>query len=153
MRKIFLFILGLLFFTSCGGRVVEPSSNDDGTQRTYWENGRLKSESHYTDGKLDGPYKTWYENGQVFQDGLYANGMMDGSWLIFYPDGSLAARAKYEKGKGKQTCYNNEGCIIMEVEYVDNLKHGREIHYATNGSVLQVINYERGKKVEEAENP
>lgn len=153
MRNLFLFILGLSLFASCGSRVVEPSSDDDGTQRTYWENGRLKSESHYVDGKLNGSFKTWYENGQVFQDGLYADDMMDGSWLIFYPDGSLAARAQYEKGSGKQTCYNNEGCIIMEVEYVDNLKHGREIHYAANGSVLQVVNYERGKKVEEHEMP
>lgn len=145
MKKLSLLLLGLLFFASCNNS-VQPSEEDDGMQRTYWDNGKLKSECRYVDGKLDGLYKTWYENGQVFQDGQYANGMMDGSWLIFYPDGQLAAKAQYEKGTGKQTCYNADGCIIMEVSYVDNQKHGQEIHYATDGTVVQIVEYDHGKK-------
>ena len=137
--------MGLLFLASCGN-VEQPPTHDDGVQRSYWANGKLKSEQRYIDGKLDGAYKTWYENGQVFQDGQYANGMMDGSWLIFYPDGQLASKAVYDKGTGKQTCYDNEGCIIMEVNYVDNLKHGKEIHYATDGTVVQIIEYDHGEK-------
>ena len=145
MKKIMLALLGLLFLSSCGNGELPPT-NDDGVQRSYWGNGKLKSEQRYVDGKLDGAYKTWYENGQVFQDGQYANGMMDGSWLIFYPDGQLASRAVYDKGTGKQTCYDTEGCIIMEVKYVDNLKHGKEIHYATDGTVVQIVEYDHGEK-------
>ena len=152
MRKALLFFWVALFFASCNN-TVQPVAADDGTQRSYWDNGRLKSESHYVDGKLDGPYKTWYANGQVFQDGQYAKGMMDCSWFIFYPEGQLASKALYEMGKGKQTCYNEEGCIIMEVNYVDNLKHGKEIYYATDGTVLQVVEYEHGEKVSEKEKP
>ena len=145
MKKIRLALLGLLFLASCGN-VEQPPTHDDGVQRSYWDNGKLKSEQRYVDGKLDGLYKTWYENGQVFQDGQYAKGMMDGSWLIFYPDGQLASKAVYDKGTGKQTCYDNEGCIIMEVSYVDNLKHGKEIHYATDGTVVQIVEYDHGEK-------
>lgn len=152
MRKIVLVILGLLFVASCENG-EQPSNDDDGVQRSYWDNGKLKSELRYVDGKLDGSFKQWYDNGQVFQDGQYANGMMDGSWLIFYPNGQLAAKAQYEKGTGKQICYNDEGCIIMEVNYVDNLKHGKEIHYALDGSILQVVEYEYGKKVSGMHNP
>ena len=145
MKKIRLALLGLLFLASCGN-VEQPLTHDDGVQRSYWANGKLKSEQRYVDGKLDGAYKTWYENGQVFQDGQYANGMMDGSWLIFYPDGQLASKAVYDKGTGKQTCYDNDGCIIMEVSYVDNMKHGKEIHYATDGTVVQIVEYDHGEK-------
>ena len=145
MKKIMLALLGLLLLVSCGNG-KQPATQDDGVQRSYWDNGKLKSEQRFVDGKLDGPYKTWYDNGQVFQDGQYANGMMDGSWLIFYPDGQLASKALYDKGTGKQTCYDNDGCIIMEVSYVDNLKHGKEIHYATDGTVVQIIEYDHGEK-------
>ena len=145
MKKLSLLLWGLLIFASCNNS-VQPSEEDDGMQRTYWANGKLKSECRYVDGKLDGLYKTWYENGQVFQDGQYAKGMMDGSWLIFYPDGQLASKAVYDKGTGKQTCYDNGGCIIMEVSYVDNLKHGKEIHYATDGTVVQIVEYDHGEK-------
>lgn len=153
MRKILLLMLGFLLFASCGNRVEDLSPTDDGVRRTYWDNGRLKSESHYDGGKLNGSFKTWYDNGQLFQDGLYADGMMDGSWLIFYPNGQLAAKAQYEKGTGKQTCYNEDGCIIMEVNYADNQKDGPEIHYAFDGSVLQVVEYKQGKKIAEINNP
>jgi len=146
MRKIVLLLLGLLVFASCGHNGTSQPEVDDGMQRSYWDNGKLKSEARYVDGKLDGPYKTWYENGQVFQDGQYSEGMMDGSWLIFYPNGQLAARAQYEKGTGKQICYNEEGCIIKEVSYVDNVKHGKEIFYALDGTVVQVVEYDHGEK-------
>jgi len=145
MKKLSLLLWGLLFFASCNNS-VQPSEEDDGMQRTYWANGKLKSECRYVDGKLDGLYKTWYENGQVFQDGQYANGMMDGSWLVFYPDGSLAARAQYDKGKGKQTGYNEEGCIIFEASYLDNVKHGTETRYAPDGRVLQDCRISRTRR-------
>ena len=145
MKKTVMFLLGLLFLASCGNG-VQPSPADDGVQRSYWDNGRLKSECRYVDGKLDGPYKTWYDSGQLFQDGQYAHGLMDGSWFVFYPDGQLASKALYDKGTGKQTCYSEEGCIIMEVSYVDNLKHGKEIHYALDGTVVQIIEYDHGEK-------
>ena len=149
MKKILLLLLGLTYFASCGGGTEPSSGDDDGMQRTYWDNGKLKSECRYVDGKLDGAYKTWYDNGQVFQDGQYADGMMDGSWLVFYPDGQLAARAQYNKGVGKQTGYNEEGCKIFEVTWLDNVKHGKEIRYAPNGDIVQIVEYEHGEKVSE----
>ena len=77
--------------------------------------------------------------------------MMDGLWLIFYPEGQLASKAQYDKGRGKQTGYSEEGYLIYEVSYVDNLKQGKEIHYAPNGDVLEIIDYERGERVSVAE--
>lgn len=164
-------ILVLLLAVSCGNRDVRQSGGDDGVQRCYWDNGKLKSELRYADGELNGNclwyynngqlekdcwykygqldsvYTTWYESGQLFQDGQYADGMMDGSWLVFYPDGSLAAKAQYDKGSGKQTGYNADGCVVFEAFYLNNEKHGCETRYAPDGRVLQVTEYEHGKKV------
>ena len=92
---------------------------------TYSEKGILVGEAHYKAGVLDGPFKTWYENGQLFQDGQYAEGMMDGEWFIFYPDGNLASKAVYDRGKGKQTGYDEMGCKIMEVTYLWYLEKAR----------------------------
>ena len=39
-----------------------------------------------------------------------------------------------------------EGCIIKEVSYVDNVKHGKEIFYALDGTVVQVVEYDHGEK-------
>lgn len=121
----------------------------DSVCRSYAANGMLIAETHYDDGKLNGDYRKWYDNGQLFQEGQYKEGMMDGDWYIFYPEGQLASMAHYDKGKGKQTGYDEMGCKIMEVTYLDNKKHGKEIRYAPNGTVLQEVDYEYGKIVSE----
>jgi antitoxin component YwqK of YwqJK toxin-antitoxin module len=35
---------------------------------------------------------------------------------------------------------------------LDNKKHGKEIRYAPNGNVLQVVEYENGKQILETPN-
>lgn len=133
------------------GQLAEESwyKNDhlDSISRTYSEKGILVSEIHYSNGKKNGPFKTWYEKGQPFQDGQYTEDMMDGEWFIFYVDGNLASKAVYDKGTGKQTGYDEMGCKILEVNYLDNRKHGKEIRYAPNGDVVQEFEYEHGRMI------
>ena len=44
--------------------IVVVAACHDGSQKSYWDNGKLKSELHYVDGRLDG-ICTWYDsNGQ-----------------------------------------------------------------------------------------
>ena len=123
----------------------------DSVYRSYSAKGNLALETYYVDGKLNGKYMKWYDNGQVYQDGQYVDGMMDGAWYVFYPEGTLAATAVYDRGKGKQTGYDETGFKCMEVSYLDNQKHGKEIHYASNGRIVKVLDYEHGKLVSEAD--
>lgn len=123
----------------------------DSLYRSYSEKGKLAAEEYYVDGKRNGSAKKWYDNGQVFQDGQYVDGMMDGLWLVFYPEGQLAAKAQFDMGRGKQTGYSEEGIIMIEVSFLDNVKHGKEIHYAPDGTIVEIVEYEHGKKVLETQ--
>lgn len=125
----------------------------DGTYTRWHPNGKTASEEHYVNGKLDGEVKKWFDNGQLFQEGQYSDGMMDGQWFIFYPSGALAGKADYKMGTGKQTCYEESGYKCLEVPYVNNLKHGREIYYNPDGMVTKLVDYEQGKVVMENDHP
>ena len=125
----------------------------DSIYRTYSVKGILASEDYYVADELNGESKKWYDNGQVFQEGLFVDGMMDGLWFIFYPEGQLAAKAEYKMGTGKQTCYAEEGYKCLEVPYVNNLKHGREIYYNPDGRITKIVEYEEGKVVLEDNDP
>ena len=81
------------------------------------------------------------------------DGMMDGSWFIFYPEGQLAAKAEYKMGTGKQICYAESGYKCLEVPYVDNVKHGKEIYYNPDGTVMKIVEYEQGEVVFEDNDP
>ena len=125
----------------------------DSVYHSYSEKGKLALEEYYIKGKLNGASMKWYDNGQVFQDGQYVDGMMDGSWFIFYPSGALAGKAAYKMGTGRQICYEESGYKCLEVPYVDNLKHGKEIYYNPDGRVTKIVEYERGKVVFEDNDP
>ena len=130
------------------GHLMEECWYKDGAQdslcRNYSLNGILVSEAFYRDGQLNGDYKSWYENGQVFQEGQYVEDLMDGSWMIFYSDGNLAATALFDKGTGTQTSYEHSGYKCLVSNYVDNVKHGREVYYNPDGTVTRVAYYEYG---------
>ena len=171
--NIILVLLAFLAFSSCNNAPKKPSDSET----TYWENGNVKSELHYENGKLDGEcvwfyangkkqsqatyrngeidgeIKKWFENGQLFQEGSYVEGMMDGAWFIYYPSGALAAKADYKMGTGKQTCYEESGYKCLEVPYRNNLKHGKEIYYNPDGRVTKIVEYEDGKVISENNNP
>ena len=139
------------------GRIAEEGWYRDGLRdsisHSYSEKGNVLSEEYYVDGKLEGEIRKWYDNGQVFQEGQYVNGMMDGQWFIFYASGALASKANYRMGTGKQICYEESGYKCLEVPYVDNLKHGKEIYYNPDGRVTKIVEYEHGKVVAEDNDP
>ena len=55
MRKWLLGLVAMLLFVAC----------DDGVQKAYWDNGKLKSELRYEDGKLNGECVWYDQNGAL----------------------------------------------------------------------------------------
>ena len=56
-------------------------------------------------------------------------------------------------GTGKQIGYEESGYKCLEVPYVDNLKHGKEIYYNPDGTITKIVEYEKGKVILEDNNP
>jgi len=50
------------------------NSGYDGPYKSYYENGQLKEEGTYKDGRRDGPFKFYYDNGQLKQEGDWKDG-------------------------------------------------------------------------------
>ncbi|MEO8066437.1 MAG: hypothetical protein ABI599_01965 [Flavobacteriales bacterium] len=60
-----------------------------GVWTSYTQDGRVKSRTAYTDGKLDGDCVVFRENGQLYYQGSYKNGLETGEWKFYGPDGAL----------------------------------------------------------------
>ena len=60
-----------------------------GTEKTYYQSGKLKSIGHFTKGILDGVVTGYYKDGSVQVVGHFSNGIKDGSVLYYYPNGSI----------------------------------------------------------------
>ena len=64
----FLLVLTFLFLFS--GSVY----GDEEVKKEYFDNGKLKTETHYKNGKKDGVETWWYESGGKSSETHYKNG-------------------------------------------------------------------------------
>ncbi len=70
----------------------------DGLWKTFYTNGQLKSEGHYTLGLKEGLHKEWQDNGLLLLEGFYANGKANGLMKWFHERGHLAGEGNMKEG-------------------------------------------------------
>ena len=58
--KPLTFLLALTFLFLFSGSVY----GEEEVKKEYWDNGKLKKDTHYKDGKLEGLETIWYESGE-----------------------------------------------------------------------------------------
>ena len=64
--------------------------------KTFWfENGQIKLEKKYKDGKIDGKWTWWYENGQIKLEANYKDGTLDGKWTWWFENGQIEKEGNY----------------------------------------------------------
>jgi antitoxin component YwqK of YwqJK toxin-antitoxin module len=64
-------------------------SNEPEVQKEFYDNGKLKKETHYKNGKQDGLETIWYESGKKKSEKHYEVGIEIGIRKIWNKDGKL----------------------------------------------------------------
>ena len=116
MKKLLSILSICLVFISCSpDRVLNDELTNKGTEESpimyyegalfngvgfdVYEDGQLKYEANFKDGKWDGLYQQWYENGQLEYEGNWKNGEYDGLHQEWYENGQLQIEANYKDGE------------------------------------------------------
>lgn len=167
-NKIFISILLIIniFFSAC-------KEKDDAVV-SYWPDGKLKSELHYTDGKLDGVCRWYYSNGKPEMEVTYSMNVLNGESTRWHENGNLEEKSCYKDNKydgvveeynvfgvltkkstfkdgvlnGPYFQYYDSGKPFMEGEYLDGMMHGGWIMYYSDGSIGGSAVYDRGTGVQ-----
>ena len=71
----------------------------NGVARFYYENSNLKEERNYVNGRVDGTVKLYHKNGKVSEIFSIINGKREGSTSIFDSTGSYVGSIAYTSGK------------------------------------------------------
>ena len=92
-----------------------------GNNLCKYENGQIKSEGNYKDGKPDGKVTGWFENGQIQTVLNLKDGKLDGKVIDWYENGQIEAEENYKDGKrdGKATYWHENGKIKGKVTFKD----------------------------------
>lgn len=98
-----------------------PADSSKATVKTYFKSGKIRSEAYYSDYNktlLDGKFKTYYENGHIRQNIDYKNGKMNGQVLTYWENGKPKRIDNFKNNKfinGK--CFNEEGKLIPHIPF------------------------------------
>ena len=143
---------------------------DNGVTREYWDNGKLKSELRYANGRLngeclwydrsgtpqvkanyrddtlEGPYQRWHLNGQLSEEGWYKHGLRDSICRSYSERGVLTSEDHYTEGKldGESRKWYDNGQIFQEGQYVDGLMVGSWFFFYPSGAMGGKGEFQRG---------
>ena len=89
------------------------------TLKEYYKDGKLKSISNYSNGKLHGKKENYFENGKISTITYYNEDKLDGKKQKFYESGNLEFEGYYTKNNmsGIWKWYDQDGKIVKEKEY------------------------------------
>ena len=170
MTLISRFFLSTFFLFICTVLFGQQDSSKVDYQIFRYENGVISSEGTMKEGKPEGLWKTYYPSGQLKTEGERLNFELSGEWKFFREDGSKEKSIEYAEGKknGLEKSYSEEGVILSEVPFkagiqnglanyfytsgelyrevpfVDGKEQGKGFEYAKNGTIITLLNYEKG---------
>ena len=102
----------------------------------------------YSKGKLNGPQKTYYENGKLKSIVYYKNDRIDG--IVEYDkSGKLLHKSIFENGTGDWKLYWSNGKVSEEGRYVSGRKDGVWKKYREDGSLDTILKYDNGRLLSE----
>ncbi len=109
--------------------------------------------AHYKNHRREGPHTLFYpeheEYGRVkAYEANYVNDKIEGEAVEFSPAGIKLASTFHRGGKrhGTASLYNEDGVLMMTMEFKDDLKDGPSIQFFPNGKVMRKAFYVRDKK-------
>jgi uncharacterized protein len=129
-------------------------------RQEYYEDGKVKSDGPYRQGKRQGNFREYDTSGKEIGGALYDNdvkvgeGRIDslgrrvGKWKLFYPDGKERAEGEYIAGlkDGPWVFYFSNGKMEQQGVYKDDQPTGHWKWFFSDGSVHRDELYRKGKE-------
>jgi antitoxin component YwqK of YwqJK toxin-antitoxin module len=109
-----------------------------GQQKTWDNQGNLSSIENYNqEGDHHGVQLEYYENGQIKKEKFYRNGKRDSTLSFFHPNGQLQSSMRYKEGlfipENPYYEYHANGQIAGVGDRKDSRKEGKWTYYYENG--------------------
>jgi antitoxin component YwqK of YwqJK toxin-antitoxin module len=121
----------------------------EGVFQWWYSNGKPKAKCTYLNGQLHGKSEEWYlENGQLKFEENYQNGKMIGVQRYYRNTGVYAGGGNLKEGNGKLVFYFdslNRNKIAIEADYGNGVLEGQVKYFTTKGELKELNNFTMGQ--------
>lgn len=141
--KFFCYIF--LFFSFS---LLSQTTNKNGYNKFYYDNGAISSEGNMRDGKPDGYWKNYHKNGKLKIEGNRKNFQLDSIWSFYDEKGRIQKAVNYKEGKknGITSYYDTLQKLIVLETYLNDVLEGKKATYHKNGKTKTIVYYTKGKQ-------
>lgn len=132
--------------------IVYKNGKKNGPMKVVQDN-RLMLEMTFVNDALNGVMVSYFPNGSVQMKMLFENDQLNGESFNYHPNGVVSMKSLYIAGKKQNLCQcmNDEGTLIQDSYYKDDLLHGAVTTYH-DGEVVARSFYENGVEMKEEKN-
>lgn len=127
------------------------NNKKEGTWKTYWPSGKLKSTITYKGNRPNGSYQVYYRNGQLEEEGIWKLNKNIGEFRRFHENGQPQQEFLFSdsgKRNGIQKYYHENGQLELEVNIINGKESGVMKRYYDDGRIKQEMRLENGTMVE-----
>lgn len=126
--KLLFLISFITLVISCTGKV----------KKSFYENGNLRSELRYEDGKLHGHCVWYHENGRVQMESDYVMNSLNGKKTSYYENGVLESVTRYKNNLRDSLSeqYSINGKLILVENYKNDSLHGIFQRFYERGQIM-----------------
>ena len=120
----------------------------NGKNTRYWNNGNIRDELTYKDGKIvDCDYIEYHPEGEKSIVGQYKNGKKEGEWKSYYQDDKILSEDNYIRDLKDGICitFHKNGQLKEKSNYIRGLKDGICNTFHNNGELETKYDYNRGR--------
>lgn len=104
------------------GRIAQLIPKKNGVRHgevvSYWQDGVMRAQANYVDGKVHGTARQWYRSGALFKELNYDHGLEQGTQKAFRENGVLYANYTAKNGRHFGLRRSNL-CFQLEDEVVN----------------------------------
>ena len=123
-------------------------NNEIEVKKEFYDNGKLKRETHYKHGEKDGLDTWWHESGNKNSETHYKNDKEEGLSTCWYDTGNKNNEIYYKNGErdGLSTYWYYSGNKQSEVPYKNGKKEGLSTSWYETGKKKNEVPCENGKR-------
>lgn len=118
-----------------------------GKYQYYYQDGKLSSESNYTENVLNGRSLGYYNTGELQYEYTYAYGKLEGKWTKYHANGKTANVGMYTGGVATGIFYHyyESGKKRKETNWANGKMHGKCTGWYENGKLKFEAVFENGE--------
>ena len=124
------------------------TTNPNGYNKFFYENGKISSEGSMKDGKPNGYWKNYYKNGKLKIEGNRKNFQLDSIWKFYDEKGRITKSINYAEGKknGITAIYDTMQKVTSTENYVSDVKEGLSRTFYKTGKTKSIAPFVKGRQ-------